>query len=149
MNIGKIAEKWAKRWEEAKDDIVEAISDPEVQNKWKKNVLSPRAVKLRHERLKEAIENGLIEAGLEKVKPEYWASETARGIRNKTISEEEKEKYEENAKPYLEFIAKKKEEFDKLRLSGKAALDWWYENVSKKLHEMKVEKAKEVLAKIK
>ena len=36
MNISKIVEKWAKRWEEAKDDIVEAISDPEVKTSGRK-----------------------------------------------------------------------------------------------------------------
>ena len=145
MDISKIAEKWARRWEDAKEDIVDALRDANVQNKWKSNVLSKRAIKLRRERLKEAIDNGLIEAGLAEVDPADWAKQVTEGIENKKITDVEKKKFEERVKPYLEIIEEGKKRLEDLGYTGKQALVWWYENVSEKLKEKKEQLAKERL----
>ena len=143
MDLAKLKKKWSKRWMEAKDDMIEELSKPDIQNEWKRAVLSPTAIKKRRERLIEAIENGLIEAGLEEVDPAVWASRTIEGIESKTITEDEEDEWERDFAPYARVIEEGKAQFERLGLTGKDALVWWYENVSKKLHEMKLEKGKE------
>jgi len=127
---------------DAKDDIVEALSDPETQNEWKREVLSPRTVRLRRERLLEAINNGLIEAGLAEVDPAEWAAETISGVQEKTITDVEENKWADRFAPYADVIERGKAELERLGKTGRDALLWWYDNVSKKLHEMKLKKGK-------
>lgn len=142
MNLSKLKKKWSKRWMDAKDDIVETLSDPEVQNEWKREVLSPTTIKKRRERLLEAINAGLIEAGLAEVDPAEWASQTIEGVQSKTITEIEEDEWEKNFAPYASVIKQGKAQLERLGKTGRDALLWWYDNVSKKLHNMKLEKGK-------
>ena len=141
--LDQMASEWAKDWNEAKGKIVRKLSKPYYQLKWKREVLSPKAVKERRENLIKAIEAGLIEEGLEKVDPSEWASDVIKGIETTEVTEDDAEKWMENVAPYMKVILEKKQEFDQLGLTGKQAMDWWYENVSKKLKNMKYSKREE------
>jgi len=141
--LGQMANEWMKDWNEAKGKIVRKLRKPYYQLKWKREVLSPKAVKERRENLIKAIKAGLIEEGLEKVDPSEWASDVIKGIENTEVTEDDAEKWMENVAPYMKVILEKKQEFDQLGLTGKQAMDWWYENVSKKLKNMKYSKREE------
>jgi len=138
--LAEEADKWGREWEEEKESMIEELSKPETQNKWKKRVTDPKVAEKRKRRLKEAIDAGLIEKGLEEVDPADWGTQVVSGIRDKTITDVDKKKWAKNFAPYRLVIANAKEEFERLGLEGKAALDWWYENVSEKLHNMKLGK---------
>jgi len=141
--LDQMASEWAEEWNKSKGKITKKLSKPYYQVKWKKRVLSPKAVKERRENLIKAIEAGLIEEGLEKVDPSEWASEVIKGVEVTEVGAEEAEKWKEDVAPYMRVILEKKQEFDQLGLTGKQAMDWWYENVSKKLKEMKYSKREE------
>ncbi len=146
--ISELAEDWMNDWNESKDKIARKLSKPYYQRKWKRETLSPSTVKKRRERLIEAINAGLIEAGLAEVDPAEWATEVVKGVENTTVDESDAQKWAKNASPYLAVILSKKDEFDKLNLSGKEAMVWWYDNVSKKLHEMKLKKGKKEIIEV-
>ena len=127
---------------DAKDDIVETLSDPAVQNDWKKEVLSPETIKERREKLIEAINAGLIEAGLAEVDPAEWAAKTIKGIEDTELTELDEDEWERNFAPYAPIIEQGKAKLKELGKTGRDALIWWYDNVSKKLHEKKLARGK-------
>ncbi|HHC19523.1 MAG TPA: hypothetical protein ENK81_03890 [Euryarchaeota archaeon] len=145
--LEEMAEDWAASWENSKGKIVKKLREPKRQTKWKKRTLSPNAVKKRRERLIEAVNAGLIEAGLAEVDPAEWAAETISGVQDKTITDAEKEEWKKDVKEYMKVILEAKERFDELELEGEDAVLWWYRNVSKKLKDMKLAKGKKVAAK--
>jgi len=147
--LEQMANDWMNNWNASKTKIVQKLSEPDRQIKWKKNVLSPNAVQKRRKNLIEAIEAGLIEQGLEQVDPAQWAADTIQGVESTNVDTEDAEKWAKKVAPYMAVILQKKAEFDEKQLSGKEAMDWWYNNVSKKLHNMKLsKKAKEFIRQV-
>ena len=142
MNLERAKKKWMRKWNDAKEDIVDALRDPEIQSKWKRETLKPETIQERREKLIEAINAGLIEAGLAEVDPAEWASETIEGIQNTTVDEKDADEWERNFSDYAPIIEEGKRELERRGLKGLAAGHWWLDHVCKKLHEKKLEKGR-------
>lgn len=140
LNIQELAREWMENWNRDKVKIAQKLSKADYQIKWKKNTLSPKAVKARRENLIKAVEAGLIEEGLAEVDPAEWAEKVIKGVETTEVTMEDAERWATNVAPYLAVVEQGKRELERLGLTGKQAMDWWYENVSKKLKQMKYQK---------
>jgi len=139
----KLKQRWKKWWTRAKEKIQEKIQ--EKAKDWSEAVTSVQASDNWKTRTREAIEHNTWLKGvsrfIKEFGPQAWAQQTLSGIRSKTLTDVEADKWAKRAADYIEVVKYARKVFRQLSFSsGTEAAKWWADNVSNVLHEMKLGK---------
>ena len=141
-SVDELVSAWATGAYQRKGHAAKQLERKGGGKKWKKEVLSPKAVKERKERLIAAIEAGLIEKGLQDVDEAEWENLTKSGLQKAGREDYIKgaKKFAKKALSYVAIVHAAKRRLEELGITGLDAARWWNNLVNKVLELVKLGK---------
>lgn len=129
------ADAWAQGWEARKLKMIGKLARKKAE--WKERATSDEAEVRYAIEVVKAVKEKRRKKGLEKVSPEEWFNKTSERVLEKTITEDEKMKWERNSAPYREFVKMASELIKSKGYKGVEAAKIWAEYVLPKLEKAK------------